>query len=377
MFQPLRPTIWTIALLATVSPLSPTLPVLATAPPPPTGRWLLGWTPGDVRCEGKAIMPGTIRRPWNLLTWGPTNSQGPITLRFAIDAGGRPMSITREGSAYAAFSQEVMPAFTASRFPAGAPQSDCTVTYTPRATPLAQADPVEIMSYTMHPQSGPLPRIGWDRLRTPDSTCLDMPYPRPLIRHFPDFHAIPATPGAPDWSMVRYNLDRAGKPVDAAVTTGTGNPALDKASLIAIRNSRFTKGARTGCLYPFHRNAALLPAPDMPDMIRDTKVEGNCPDHHPRAVAPQLRFPEPYRRRAIEGWAVVSYDVAPWGEIGNVKVIAAQPSSDFGDQAITMLRSARFPAGQQGYTGCVDRVRFKMGPENMPPADDDSAPPAY
>lgn len=376
MSQPLRPKLLT-ALLATVTTLSPTLPVTASVPAPPGGRWLIGWTPGEVRCEGAVVTAQTIRRPWNSLGWGPASAQSPITLRFAIDADGRPISITRRGSDFVAFSDDVMPAFTTSRFAAGAPHRDCTMTYTVRAAALAQADPVELMSYTMQPLSGVLPKAGWDRMRMADGNCLDTPYPQPLIRHFPDFKALPATPGVQDWSMVRYDLDRNGKPTNATILTGTGNPALDKASLTATRASRFTKSVRTGCLYPYRRGPAKLPAPDMPEVIRDTKVEGNCPDHHEWATAPQLRFPEPYRRRSIEGWAVVSYDVAPWGELGNLKVIAAQPSSDFGQQAMNVLRSARFPAGTQGYTGCVDRVRFNMGPENMPytDGDGDGAPP--
>jgi TonB family protein len=72
-----------------------------------------------------------------------------------------------------------------------------------------------------------------------------------------------------------------------------------------------------------------------------------------------LRFPEPYRRRAIEGWAVVTYDVAPWGEINNIQVKASQPSADFGAQAVTVLRSARVKPGP-GAVGCVERVRFVM-----------------
>ncbi|WP_343525822.1 TonB family protein [Sphingomonas sp.] len=375
MFQPIRPTTSIFALLATAAALSATLPVRATVPPPPGGRWLVGWTPDEVRCDGAMVTAQSIRRPWNALAWGETGAQHAITLRFAIDADGRPISITRQESGYVQYGDDVMPAFATSRFAAGAPHQDCTVRYTVRAVPLAQADPVEIMSYSLHPNSGVLPREGWNRLRVAGSDCMDIPYPQPLIRHFPEFRAIPATPGVPDWSMVRYDLDKGGRPRGATILTGTGNAALDKASLTAIRASRFTKGARAGCLYPFRRAPAKLPAPDMPEMIRDTKVEGNCPEHHEWATAPQLHFPEPYRRRSIEGWAVVSYDVAPWGQLGNLKVIAAQPSSDFGEQAMTVLRTARFPAGGQGYTGCVDRVRFNMGPENMPDPDGDGAPP--
>lgn len=56
----------------------------------------------------------------------------------------------------------------------------------------------------------------------------------------------------------------------------------------------------------------------------------------------------------------MSYDVAPWGEIGNVKVLAAQPSEDFGGQAVRMMQNAEVKTSGRGMTGCVDRVRFAM-----------------
>ncbi|MGE7206830.1 TonB family protein [Sphingomonas sp. NPDC019816] len=315
----------------------------------------------------------------NLLGWSGANvTDRTLTLRFAIDQAGRPVSVTRDGPDYVMFGEDVVPALVTSRFAPNMVRQDCRVTYALRATPLERADVPELMSYTIQPQSGALPKNGWLRIRTAGGTCQDDPQPQPLVRVLPDFEKLPATPGARDWSMVRYDLDAKGKPVGATLLTGTANPALDAAALKAIRASRFTGGPRTGCFYPFWRAPATLPAPDMPEAIRDTKVEGNCPDEHDWAVAPQLRFPEPFRRRSIEGWAVVSYDVAPWGELGNLKVIAAQPASDFGDGAIAVLRGARFKVSTQGYTGCVDRVRFNMGPRNMPATDGEGvSPPVY
>ncbi|MEG3091259.1 energy transducer TonB [Sphingomonas sp. PB1R3] len=343
-------------------------PVQAVAPPPPpivsvsSARTLLRWEPGEARCDGAVVSAQMIRRPWNQLGWSSGPDTHDVSLRFAIDASGRPVSITRETKGAVPFGEDLAPALTASRFAAQAPHTNCTITYTMRQSPLAGAPLDELMSYSVHPLSGRLPDTGWERIRQGAGDCMENPQPQPLERHFPDFAAIPATPGVRDWSMIRYDVDAAGKVKGASVLTGTGNRALDAAGVKAIRASRFTKGARSGCLYPYWKEAATLPAPDMPEAIRTTKVEGNCPDKHGWAVPPQLRFPEPYRRRAIEGWAVIRYDVASWGETGNWTVIDAQPSADFGDQAIAMLRAARLPATPQGFTGCVDRIRFTMGP---------------
>ncbi len=343
-------------------------PVQVVAPPPPPivsvsdARTLLRWEPGEARCDGAVVNAQMVRRPWNQLGWSSGPDTRDVSLRFAIDASGRPVSITRETKGPVPFGEDLAPALTASRFAAQAPHTNCTITYTMRQSPLAGAPLDELMAYSVHPLSGRLPDTGWERIRQGAGDCMENPQPQPLERHFPDFAAIPATPGVRDWSMIRYDVDAAGKVKGASVLTGTGNRALDAAGVKAIRASRFTRGARSGCLYPYWKEAATLPAPDMPEAIRTTKVEGNCPDKHGWAVPPQLRFPEPYRRRAIEGWAVIRYDVASWGETGNWTVIEAQPSADFGDQAIAMLRAARLPATTQGFTGCVDRIRFTMGP---------------
>ncbi|MBB3878018.1 TonB family protein [Sphingomonas pseudosanguinis] len=356
--------------------LPPAPAIVTMASPAPSSRILLQWMPGPVTCDGVSITGATIRRPWNLLGWsGTSTADRAVTLRFDIDQGGRAVSVMRDSPDFVPYANDIAPALVASRFAANGAHRDCRITYSSRATPLDRADVPELMSYTIQPQSGALPKEGWLRIRSAGGTCQDDPQPQPLVRVLPDFEKLSATPGARGWSMVRYDLDAKGKPVAATLLTGTANPALDAAALKAIRASRFTGGPRTGCFYPFWRAPATLPAPDMPEAIRDTKVAGNCPDAHDWATPPQLRFPEPFRRRSIEGWAVVSYDVAPWGELGNLKVIAAQPASDFGESAIAVLRSARFKVNAQGYTGCVDRVRFNMGPHNMPATDAPEAPP--
>lgn len=343
------------------------------SPPPiievgvPNSRVLIQWEPGDIRCDGKVVTAERSRRPWNQLGWVADKAPRTLTLGFAIDPTGRPVSITRQTKDYVPASDDVAPAFAASRFAAQAPQRDCSVIYRMRAVPVAQADIPELISYSVHPLSGPLPEEGWARIRSVGGNCLQDPRSEPLLRAYPDYAAIPATPGAPEWAMVRYDLDAAGKVRAPAILIGTGNRALEAAAVKAMRHARFTRGARTGCLNPYWRVAAKLPAPAMPEAIRTTKIEGgNCPDEHGWAVAPQLRFPEAYRRRSIEGWALVSYDVAPWGETGNLKVLASEPSDDFGAQALSMIRAARLPASKQGFTGCVDRVRFNMGPQRSP-----------
>ncbi|WP_315760959.1 TonB family protein [Sphingomonas sp. Y38-1Y] len=244
------------------------------------------------------------------------------------------------------------------------------MTYSPQQSPLDEAPVEDLVSYTISPRTGRLPQAGWNRLR-PEGNCADRPRPAALTRVMPDFPKVAATPGVQDWSLVAYDTDRSGKPINVRSSMGTGNRALDAAAIKAMRASRFSGGARTGCVYPYWRSAGTLAAPPMREAIADSPP--SCPDGRDWTQPPTLRFPEPYRRRRIEGWAIVRYDVAPWGQIGNASVIEAQPTADFGRQATQILSQARLAPSAQGRTGCVDRVKFVMAPTDAPPADADDA----
>lgn len=374
-----NPVIFVAATTLALVQAAPSMPPAPPAPPPirtgstpqPVQR-LLQWLPGPVTCAGIPVEGAPIRRPLNTLRYGDS-APPPVALRFAIAADGRPVSIDRASTAPAFVPDDLLPAFAASRFPAGE-RRGCTVTYQARVSPLGDAPVEELVSYTISPRSGRLPREGWARIRQP-GTCADLPRPAALLRAMPDFPRLRGTPGVPDWSLVAYDTDAAGKPVRARVTMGTGNRALDEAAVAAIRASRFSGGARTGCVYPYWRGPATLPAPPLPEGI--SAPGPGCAERRDWQTPPTMRFVEPYRRRRIEGWAVLRYDVAPWGEIGNVTVVAAQPTAEFGAAATNMLRTARMQPSERGLTGCTDRIRFVMAPEDAPPDDPDEAAREY
>jgi TonB family protein len=75
---------------------------------------------------------------------------------------------------------------------------------------------------------------------------------------------------------------------------------------------------------------------------------------------PPIGFPPEFERRGIEGWAVVRFDIAPWGGVGNVAVVAAEPAAAFGQQAVQIVGAARKAPSARGYTGCMARVLFKL-----------------
>lgn len=364
----------------TIAALLPALALaLGSVPPPPLPGQpeLLTWVAGAMRCGAAVVRPSAVYPPRPAMVW-PGASTVAVTLRFAVDATGRTVDVAREGNDYVAFGDDVAPALVATRFAADAPQRDCRVTYEARRTPVSVAPVDDLIAYSLEPHSGALPPAAWERIGA-GGTCTREPRPAPLRRDYPDFEAVAGTAGARDWSMIAYDTDARGRPVKVRVRLGTGNAALDRASIAAVRSSRFTMGARTGCLYPYWRMAQKLEAPAMPAHDLPPPDGATCPSQHGWATPPRLTYPEAYRRRMIEGWAVLAYDVAPWGAIGNVRVLAAQPSADFGTQAIEVLNSARLKSSSTGLAGCVDRVIFRLGaagdPGNLAPPE--GTPPPF
>lgn len=284
---------------------------------------------------------------------------GPsVTLRFRIDDSGRPLSIGIAGPGYVPNGTDLAPALAASRFAAGTARRDCTIEYRRAATPLAQADIADLIRYTLDPDDGRLPRAGWDRIAPQGGDCLREPRPATLLRAFPDFARIPGTPGERQWSLSRFDLDAKGRPVGVRTVAGTGDTALDTASRKAVAASRFVAGKRTGCVYPYWREAAMIAAPAAPDTA-SFGAAPKCPAG-PWVQPPRLTYPRAWSRRSIEGWAIVQYDVAPWGETGNVRALASEPADAFGEQAVEVVRSARRAPSATGASGCIEKVRFAI-----------------
>ena len=234
----------------------------------------------------------------------------------------------------------------------------CAIVFSPELMPIDDAPLSALMAYSANPVSGPLPPEAWKRIFA-TGTCKGDSVAGLRNRAFPNFRAIPAEPGVRDWSMVGYDVGQSGASINVETLASSGNAALDEASRAATTETRYWSGAFTGCRFSYWRSAGTLPAPPAPEEDAFRPAGATCPERREWATPPVLRFPEPYRRRAIEGWAVVTYDVAPWGEINNIQVKASQPSADFGAQAVTVLRSARVKPGP-GAVGCVERVRFVM-----------------
>jgi TonB family protein len=341
---------------------------------PAYSQQLLSWRPGEIRCEEGAVAGAAERPAVDAARMDPQRVR-PISYRFAIDGAGRTRSIVRDAGDVSPFGQDIGPALAASRFAPGAARTNCEISYTPQFASLAQAPLADLAAYSIFPTGEKLQREGWDRFAAAGD-CRNKPRPNALLRAHPDFSKLKATPGARDWSLVAYDTDAEGIPIHVRVAHGTGNDDLDAAAVEAVRASRFTGGARTGCFYPYWRAAAKVAAPERPDEAAMRPANAACPAKVEWATRPTTYYPPAYRKRAIEGWAVVSFDVAPWGEVGNVKLLEAQPSADFGQQAVYIIRSGRVVPSAQGASGCVETVKFLMPDHeqtdeaNDPPATD-------
>lgn len=175
----------------------------------------------------------------------------PVTVRFRIDGDGRPLSIRRDEGGNAYLGTDIVPSLAASTFAIDAPQNGCTMRYLPVRTPLDVVDRQTLFAYAMIPGTPPLPRETWQRLQPPTADCADRPGPRVRSRAYPDFFSFPGSRGNRDWAMMQYDLNARGRPINVTVSDHSGNAALNAASIRAVRDSRFTPGARTGCVYRY------------------------------------------------------------------------------------------------------------------------------
>jgi len=336
------------------------------APPMPTNQALVAWQVDSVQCSDGDLPKQAVMLPRPAFGWIQTGAPPRLALAFAVDAAGRPIEIRRGDTMYVPNADDLAPALAASSFASGTPHRDCEIRYAATRTPIAAAAVPDLIAATIDARPSP---EAVARIKPEGSDCVDRPL-APLLRGYPDFHKLPGSVGRQQWSMVQFDVDDAGKPIAIRTNAGSNDVGLDAAARDAVAKSRFSGGRRTGCLYPYWKSALPRPAPDAPDKDTFRPDNATCPAELDWAVKPVLRYPDNYRKRAIEGWAIVGFDAAPWGATGNVRVLAAAPSADFGAAAVNIVSAARLASSNQGYVGCVERVRYVMTPpDGAEPSD--------
>jgi TonB family protein len=341
---------------------------------------LISYRAGEARCAGTVQAPLLAEQPLPTSTYVPRNSASkmePVRLRFRIDGSGRTSnikSVTGAPTTFYVSHSDVQAAFAAWRFRAGGARSDCEIEFALEAAPIESADLKSIYRYLVF--QGPrspggnavIARAAFERSKPPGD-CFTGDGPNVRTRAYPAFEKIPQAQGTLSHSMIGFDVDAGGKPSNVRLLDSGGNVELDRQSLDAVSRSSFAPGARTGCTYPYYRRQSdPLKAPEAPPASSFRSEESNCPAELGQwAYIPAFTFPPDFNRRAIEGWAAIRYDLAPWGATGNLSVLAAEPAEAFGAQAMRIVSQAR-RAPSSGYSGCVTLVRFVLAPSGASPA---------
>jgi TonB family protein len=367
-------TLLAIAALAAAPPP----PVIVTPPLPPhimlDGEMpasVVTFRPGTARCAGSDEPLQLTELPLPVIAADGDGSRAPAPIRveFRIDREGRPLGITAsprsDRSGFYFDSSDVLPALAASRFRRGPERTDCVIAYDLQIAPVGQADPATLYRVValQVPSGNPVSRRAvFDRTKPPGSNCFDDGAVNVRLRAYPAFEEIPQAPGTVSYSFLGFDLDSGGRPRNVRLLGSAGNAELDRRSLAAVRASRFTPLARQGCTYSYWRRPTVpLSAPEPPEPEAFRPKGSNCPkEKTPWAYVPPLGFPLEFQRRGIEGWAILAYDVAPWGATGNVRVMAAEPAAAFGEQGRRVVSGAREAPSESGHVGCLTRVVFRM-----------------
>jgi TonB family protein len=365
------------------SQATPASPVSAEA-------YVLLWDSGPVSCDTGGVKPSTWIAPHPQFA-AKQLLDFPVTIGFSIGQTGRAVDIQALEGGYverrvkASFDAEsrtvrvdarglmeslairdLMPSLRASRFPTGAPQSGCRVVYTPRYGDSAQAGRDLLAAI------GAVPGVSLNAARRDQlggGDCGALGWPASLARAYPDWRSIAAQEGARKWGWFGFDIDEQGVPVNVTVIASSGDAALDAEGLRATRESRFAAGKRTGCAVSWWRDPEIIPAPQQPDPADFAGYRG-CEALRGWAQRPRLTFPQAYYQRAIDGWAVLGFDIDAEGAVGNVTVLSAQPSEEFGAAGKAVLQSGRFEAAGKPLTRCITRVSFVADRERAEAATD-------
>ena len=355
-------------------------PVVLSVPAPPITTQqhrteIVAFAPDQVRCGSETMATLGLVRPASVVStrYTPADIRPPaLTYRFtfAIDAQGRARSIRREAAASSTFyvdTGDLAPSLAASRFPAGAPREGCSVDYRASVSPIETAAMPTLYELASRPDATGSASAIRERVRPAGSTCPGQPGQYRRL-NLPAFERLPPPPDGSSWVFLAFDVDDAGKPRQVRVLGSSGDTALDQAGIAALADNRYAPGpGYRGCTYHFfHNGPSDRPPPELPaDAPADTGDQPGC-KVDPKSIAGLLdgsAYPRSFWRRRIEGVAVVSYDTAPWGAVGDVKVVASEPDELFGSVARGAFSNARVAESDQGRRGCVQHVRFRLPPE--------------
>lgn len=354
-----------LSLLLAAAPVPSNPPAGPVQAAPGLEAVLLDFVPGAVDCGGVNVRTVSTADPLTIGVMLPPGIKLPdLELSFRLTADGRPLDIgtpkSVPGAGFYLNTRDLPAAFSLWRFAAGGRERNCTIRFALRHQPIAAAPIEAVYRFAALIHRGETgEREAFARIRP--TGCVGRGPPAVLLRGFPDYSKLPPVPGAPAYSVVAFDIDSAGVPVNVGTLTGSGQAQLDEASRDAVIRSRFGEGdARERCTLPF----VQWPRPPV-EAPEDIDLEALRPDGATCgdvkwAVKPSGDYPIAFQRRSIEGWAIVRFDLTAAGQPVRPAVLASAPAAAFGENALATLYRAR--AEEQGTTriGCVERVRFRM-----------------
>lgn len=335
----------------------PPTPKLATFAPTPT-TFVCG--KGQTRlAEGAPLAPRSMQ------SWAPPYAENRVTTNerytFGVDAEGRVVDLKRDDAAQYWVPDSQAAIIASWRFATGAPASDCRLELSPTISPMAAASPSQLLQALIAEGRNATPQLrqALDSL----GDCGRAPRRRPALIAYPDLRSFDDQTVDPPWAGVTYDIDADGAVRNVAIVTQHGAQAFADTAASSVAESRYQTGSpRKGCFGMFRARPKASPATSRPktssfDRPGDVcDLEGEVKD----LVQPKA-YPPAFAARRVGGWAYVRFDVAPWGQIGTVEVVASQPTPAFGLAAVNVLQGMRLKsAPATGYRGCVAPVIFAI-----------------
>jgi TonB family protein len=328
--------------------------------------------PGEVACgDGRVAVTSAVepasRTSITFAALHAENAEGLQEVAFRITPEGRALDIRPTPHAppmgvQSVFPEEAEAALAAWRFaPSAQGHLECRVQFRSRSKLVAEASPGELFPViaAANNPAAITPAL-LDRAGLGDGDCAKEPRSQVLEAHFPDPDDIPAQPGRPLWVLYRFDLDAHGKRVNIRRVAGETTPKFDAATRAALAAGRNQPKPRTGCIVVYRHAPGTIPAPPVVRPERADRENDTCPGGDLLTYPTPMIYPPRFADHGVEGWAFIRFDVAPWGAVGNAKVLAAEPAEAFGTYAMNRLTLAKAKAPGRGYTDCVLPVHFKM-----------------
>lgn len=370
-----------LTVLASLVPLTaqaeiPPLP--APAKLPPAKMVSFAAPPASITCaEGAArLVEGAtpapkVWQPWTppvmpagMPTFTPPPPPTSQAYSFSVDGEGRVFDLKRIDAPTPVsvnwLADEQTAVVASWRFAIGAPATGCKIDLAPTYMTVAEASPAKLFEVLANEQRNAPPSVR--KVLAAGSDCEGGAQRRPNVITYPDLRPFDDKTVDPAWSGVRYDIDASGAVRNVRIAAQHGEQAFSDAVAASLSESRFFPGQpRHGCFLTYHATPKATLASKAPAEASFKRPGDTCDITQAAMNLPENKmFPPAFGKRRVAGWAVIRFDVAPWGQVGAVEVLAAQPTAAFGDAARAMVQSARPTPPPSGYRGCIVPVTYAI-----------------